>query len=815
MFKTFFTTTFRHLWRYRLFTTLNIVGLAVSICAGWIIFSIVSYEFSYEKHIPDKEKIYRVISGFNWDGKDSYNGGVSAPLYQSVRSEVTGVDDVVPVFRQWMNAVLINQPGKKPQTIDEPENICAVDASYFKLIPYKWLAGSESDALSTPQSVVLTESRAQKYFPGKKPDEILHKSVTYYSFKDTVQRTIAGVVAELQQPTEFDGQEFLPLKNETYSLNSWTNTNGSDKLYLKIKEGVAPAIVLKQIEDIVGQKEKQFKQEYSPDYKMKRWFELMPLSESHFVGYINEGYAKASKPVMYGLMGIAMLLLVLACINYVNMSVAAIPKRAKEIGVRKTLGSSRTRLLKQFLGETFLTTLVACVLALSFSKIGFDLAKPIIPEGVNLFENYWSLIGFSVVMIFSITFLGGLYPGWLITRVKAVEIFKGGMLNIGSRKFNLQKGLIVFQFVIALVFITSALIVGKQLQYSLKSDLGFNKDAVVLVTIPWKYRIDPQYESKQIPLLNELKKIPGISGISLGDPPMTDGYSSSQYSYKEEGKEPVSFQVYKKNADTGYLRLYDIPLIAGRNLMPSDTAREFLINETAMRDFGFKSPQDALGKVIGQEKERFPIVGVFKDFHAQDFYTKINPMAIMSDLSSVNGFNIKLNHHQSSEWPSIIKKIEKKWSEFYPPETFSYKFYDETIAKIYEKEQNLALLINIATIIAILISCLGLFGLVSLSAYQRTKEIGIRKVLGASVGGILQMFSKEYILLILGAMVIATPIAWWAMNHWLQNFVYRISLSWWLFAIAGAIAIVLAVMTICFQAVKAAIANPVDSLRTE
>jgi putative ABC transport system permease protein len=266
--------------------------------------------------------------------------------------------------------------------------------------------------------------------------------------------------------------------------------------------------------------------------------------------------------------------------------------------------------------------------------------------------------------------------------------------------------------------------------------------------------------------------------------------------------------------DTAYLNLYGMKLIAGRNLRVSDTANEFVINETAVHAFGFASAQDAIGKLIGQPHQTFPIVGVVKDFHQQDFYNTIDPLSFESDKESLTTLNVKLGN-DASQWQQVLKRIEKKWYEFYPPETFSYKFYDEVIAQMYEREQHLARLIDISTVISIFISCLGLFGLAVLTAFQRTKEIGIRKMLGASVTGIVQLLSKQYVMLIAVAMLIATPISWWAMNKWLQDFAYRVQIQWWIFLLAGLVAIIIALITVSFQAIKAAVAKPVESLRTE
>ena len=815
MIKKYFTASLKHLWRHRLFTALNIFGLAVSISACWIIYRIVNYEFSYEKTVPDKENIYRVVTGFVFDEQEQYNGGVSKPLYLGIRQQIAGLNFVVPVYGNWLKSVEVNNPSGKPIIVDEQTDVVATDSTYFTMLPYHWLAGNKSTALLAPESVVLTESRARQYFPNKKPADILNQTITYYSYNDTTIRTVTGIVADFKTPTEFTAQEFCSLPTKAYDLNAWTNTNGTDRLYVQLKKGISPDKVVKQIDALSFGKRKEFEQKSANNFQYKEWYELLPLRESHFSTYINEyNVRKASKPVLFGLAGIALFLLVLACINYINMSVAGIPQRAKEIGVRKTLGSSKTQLIGHFLSETLITTFLAGLFSYFLSELGFWLLKDIIPPGVTPLTNIYQLIIFIIVLSIIVTILAGLYPAWLITKVKAINIFKNISFKQKSKRFSLQKALIVFQFVIALVFITSALIVGKQLHYALTTNMGFNKNAVVLVDIPWKYVNDKNYENRQFALFTEMKKIPGVQNISLGSEPMTNGYSSSMYEYDQDNKEPVKRQVFKKWVDTAYLNLYGFHLLAGRNLHASDTTNEYVINETAVHAFGFTSPQDAIGKFIGQQNEKFPIVGVVKDFHLQDFYKPIDPMAFQSDKENLITFNIKLSNN-SAQWQQTLKAVEKKWYQFYPPESFSYKFYDEVIAQMYEQEQHLATLIELSTVISIFISCLGLFGLAVLTAFQRTKEIGIRKVLGASVAGIVQLLSKEYVYLVIIAIAVATPIAWWAMNKWLQNFAYRIQIEWWMFLLAGIIAIALALITVSFQAIKAALANPVKSLRTE
>lgn len=820
-----FKTALRHLWRHRLFTALNIFGLAVSISACWIIYRIISYEFSYDRSLPDKENTYKVVTAFNSaEQQNSRSGGVAAPLYEGIRAEIPGVARAVPVFKKGVNSIEIKNPGKI-FTREDPDNIIATDVSYFDMLPYRWIAGSKAGALSGPDDVVLTQSRAQEYFPDQTPQEILDKTIVYYEWADTVTRKVSGIVADYVTPSQFTYKEFVSLPRSDFQPAAWTNTNSSDQLFIQIGRAARTSAVLRQINTLHARKWREVEAgmgkataKWVKDMKLSKSYELLPVQDVHFATDVEEyGITRTSKPVLYGLGGIAFFLLLLACINYINMSAAQIPHRGKEIGVRKTLGSSRRQLVGQFLFETFATTFLACLLSLLLSKAGFRILEDVIPEGVTLYGSVIEMLLFMPVLVLVITFAAGLYPGWLITRLKAINVFKNFSAAQTSRqKFSLQKALIVFQFVIALVFITSSIIVGSQLRYTLNADMGFNKDAVVLLSLPWKYKNDPKYKDKQFTLLGRLQNEPGIEKIALGTTPLSSVYSSSPFVYKADGKEPVQIQMYKKSADTSYLGLYQVELLAGRNLRASDTTSEYLINESAAKAFGFATPQDAIGKIIGQlGYSKVPVAGVVTDFNTQDFYTLMKPLAISNRRDDLLTFNIKLSSRNPSQWQHTLKEIENQWYNFYPAESFHYSFYDETLEQMYTQERQIGKLIDLSSIITIFISCLGLFGLAALTVFQRTKEVGIRKVLGASVPSIITMFSKEYIALILMAMLIATPVAWWAMSKWLQDFAYRIDIEWWMFAMAGLTAVVIALLTVSFQAIKAATTNPTQSLRTE
>ncbi len=804
-------TVLRQLWRQRLFTLLNVLGLAISISACWVIYRIVTYEFSYDSQLPERARTYRLVTGFIFDQKESYNGGVSAPLYHGIREQVTGVQRVVPVFGQWVNSVEV--PGQA--AMDGPSGVVATDSTYFAMVPYKWLAGNAATALSAPENLVLTESRARSYFGGLAPEAVIGK-VLMYNGKE--RKTVSGVVKDLDYPTEFTAKEFFALQDKEYALSDWTNTNGSDKVYLQLAAQVDTARVLTQITSISGQKWEQNAKETNMPVMVKHWFKLLPMAESHFSTYVGEYQVrKASKPVMHGLIALGALLIVLACINYINLSTAQIPQRSKGIGVRKILGSNRSYLIGSILTETFVIVLLAVGLSFPLTRLAYTFLGDIIPEGMHQYSSGWGILYFLAVLLLGVTLLSGGYPAWLVSKVKPIGIIQGqGALNSGgNNRFALRKVLIVFQFVIAQVFIVGAFIMGAQLNYTLKKDMGFDKEAVVLLNIPWELQRKEAYKNKQFTLAEELKKESGISMISVGREPMTSNINSGMFEYQgENGQEPVKRQVHRKWVDTAYIHLYNMKLIAGRNLRVSDTTSEYVINEAAVKAFGFSSPQEALGKIIGQRTSKYPIVGVVKDFHMENFHTTIDPAALMVDKSNMGTVNIKLNGTDPAKWQQTLKTVEQKWNALYPAGTFGYKFYDQALEAMYKQERNQAKLVNLATIIAIVISCLGLFGLAVMIAFQRTREIGIRKVLGATVAGIVQMLMSDFIRLIIIALLIASPIAWWGMERWLQDFAYRIRIEWWMFALSGLVAVMIAMLTVSFQAIKAALVNPVKSLRT-
>ncbi|MVZ66676.1 FtsX-like permease family protein [Sphingobacterium sp. DK4209] len=815
-----FKNSLRHLKRNKLFTFLNILGLTIGISSCWVIYRYVSFELSYEQGLPNKDNVYRVLSNFKRDGQDEIFGGLSRPIYFYMKNEMDGLENVVPSFRMFVSKIDIPAIPGQDLKQEEPEftetAVISTAPSYFDLIPHTWLAGDKSTALNAPYQLVLTEKRAKHYFPKLDYLEMIGKTIVY---NDSIKKVVSGIVANLTYPSEFNGQEFVLLEETAADkrLANWTNSNGNDKVYFVAKDPSSATKALNKIQAVVKSKWEDFKAETNPTYEYNRSIVTMPIKESHFATSMNErGAEKTSLNVIYGLIGVGIFLLLLACINYINLTTAQLPQRHKEIGIRKTLGGSRKSLILQMMLETTLIVGIATILSTFVVQFAFALLGDLITENIKAYANPLLFATFLSVVLGITILLAGFYPSWMISKVNAVDIFRNkGSVAVGQNRLNLRKTLIVFQFIIAQIFIVGALIVGQQLKFVVEKDMGFYKDAVVLINLPYKLFRNPNY-SKKTTLANEIRKIPGVEAVTMGTAPLSLDYSSMAMDYMPKGKlEPIVPNIFLKIIDDEYLDFYDLKLIAGSPLLASDTTNGFLINETAARTYGFKSAQDAIGEIIGQKGYAHPIVGVIKDFHAKDFYSNIQPMALLHDTERLDEYAIRLDPANKKEWPQVMERLKSTWSKFFPVETLQYSFYDESILAMYKKEQNLYKLTNISTGIAIIISCLGLFGLATITAFQRSKEIGIRKVLGASITGIVSMLSRDFVKMVLLAILIASPIIWWACNKWLEDFAYRIDISWKPFILGGSLAILAALLTVSYQAIKAAKTNPVDSLRDE
>lgn len=805
-------TTVRHLWRNRLFTALNVLGLAIGISACWIIYRMVDYEYSFDQKLPDANRIYQLVSkSKSKNGEDGF-AGVEKPVINVLLNDVSGAELVVPMFYKYYNSVSVPENGKqKPTVFDRSTEQVTTLPSYFDLIDYRWLAGNKRTALNAPNSVVLTEKKAQEYFPGLTSDQMIGKTLIY---DDTLHKQVSGVVAALDYPNSFNrnNTEFMRISEADLNEGSWGGMSSNDLVFVKVQSNTDPTDITDQVNVVC----RKFNAEQFAQYNFERWYELLPLPEKHFATNFGVQTRTANKNVLHGLIAVGTFLLILACINYINLSTALLPQRAREIGIRKTLGSTAASLTRRFMGETFAVTLLALGLSFFLTLLASRFFSAFLPEGMFEYANYRGMLVFALALITAISLLSGLYPAFLLTKVSTVNVLKGQTeKTVGQGRMWIRKGLIVFQFLVAQIFIISAVIMGQQLHYTLNKDLGFNKEAIVTVDVPYKIYNRPENKNKEFVLANELKRMPAFAGVALGDRPLDDRMMSNVHSYFRDTVE-IQKALHMKMADTAYLSVYGLKLLAGRNLRPSDTINELIINEKALEVYGFSSPSEAIGEVLvtPYNGQSYPIVGVVGDFHQMGLRTEIQPTAIASAKDRLHTFNIKLPKNPAA-WQGAIQVAEGEWKKVYPGVPFEYRFYDKFIEEYYESDRNTQKLIRAATGITIFISCLGLFGLATLTAFQRTKEIGIRKVLGATVSGIVRLISKDFVKLVLIAVLLASPIAWWLMNKWLEDFAYRIEIQWWMFASAGAIAVIIALITVSWQAIRAAVANPVDSLRDE
>lgn len=810
MIRNYFTVALRTLLRNKFHSTINITGLAIGISACLIIYLIVSFELSFNKGISDNDRIYRIHSKFTGTFS-GLNRGAPTAIAPYIRNNFSGVEQVALFF--CFGSKVEIPTATESKKLEKQEAIAIVDSDYFKVFnSYHWIMGSP-DVLIKSHQTVLTESQAKKYFGELELTNIVGKEVIY---RDSLVTHVAGIVNDLPFNTDLAFTDFISAPTaeaswlkKNYNLEDWTSTNSSTQVFVKAAPGASHQTLLDQLPQLT----KIYDEKSSWD--ATNTFNVQPLSDLHFnseTGIFDFSRSATHLPTMITLIFVAILLLVIAAINFINLETAQAIRRAKEVGVRKVLGSSQARLIIQFLSEGLLLTLIAIVIALPLTEVGLNSFKEFVPEGVTL--NLKDVLPFLLLAVVFIGLLASAYPAFVLSSFRPSLVLKNqtSISNPQSRSAFLRKMLIVFQFSFAQVLIIGTLVVGWQIRYLLNKDLGFKKDAVIYFDTPWW-----EDASKAQVFANEIASISEISELALSiDPPSSNGWSSQSVKL-DNGKEEISVNAFRKFGDSNYLDFYGIDLIAGRNLEPSDTVKEYLINETLMKAFGFTRPEEALDKLIKQGDQKFPIVGVVKDFHTKSLHDAIDPVMMANETKNFTCFNIRLNATQQTgdQLKVGLDKIETAWKKVYPDVPFEHHFLDETIKNFYQTEQRTAKLANTAMGLAIFISCLGLFGLASFTATQRTKEIGIRKVLGASVQQIVMLLSRDFILLVILAFIISLPIAWFAAYEWLSGFSYRTTLNAWMFVVTALTAILVAFITVSFQTVRAANANPVESLRNE
>jgi putative ABC transport system permease protein len=817
MFRNYFKTAWRNFFRKKAFSAINVMGLSIGISAALVIFLIVYYEFSFDKFEKDADRIYRVVLDAKFSGNEGHSAAVPAPLGSAIQNEVTGVEQTVPVFQFQGDAsakvTIVKEGSGQPVVFKKQDNIVFTNVQYFSLLPYKWIKGSPNASLKNPFNVVLTESRAHQYFPALSLNDIVGKTITY---NDDISVTVSGIVGDLHEQTSFHAVEFISLPTiaqthlrDQFMMNVWNDWMAYSQLYIKLKKKISPAHIERQLKSLLN----KYNKDANKDAANTMSFRLQPLSDLHFNSlYPGIGQRIAHKPTLYGLLAIAAFILLLGCINFINLTTANATQRAKEIGIRKTMGSSKRQLVFQFLGETFLLTFVAACISVFAAPLLLKLFSDFIPSGLSSDFLYQPVIfAFLFLLAVLVSFISGLYPAMILSGYKPVIVLKGQAFANSSetRHAWVRKTLIVSQFVIAQFFIIATLMVARQINFSLSTDLGYETQGIITFSTP---RDTTTIHTRE--LLNEINAIPEVEIAARGFfSPGDIGAAFTSVSYAPEPE--IKPQVQIRWGDPEYINVYRIKLLAGRNVAPGDTMKEFLINNVYAKLLGFQKPQDAVGKLLSFNGKTMPVVGVMQDFHDQSMHASITPIVFAGNSGGTFHIRFKKNNEREATWKNAIAKIQKAYKRVYPEADFEYKFFDKTVEDFYIKEQQTSSLLKWATGLTIFISCLGLLGLVIFTINTRSKEIAIRKVLGASVTNLIAILSTDFMRLVFIAFVIAVPLAWWAVYKWLQDFAFKTEMSWWVFAVSGFSLLFLALLTLSIRTIKTATSNPVKSLRTE
>lgn len=788
MIKNYLKSAWRNIINNKTFSLINILGLALGLSCSIIIVLWLNSEREMDKFHQNGKRLYRVMENQFYDGNISTFPSTPGILAENIVKDVPEIEMASQFL--WEEQPLFTVGDKF-----DKEKGRYVQKDFLKMFSYKLIKGSAASALDRPDGIVINQELADKYFKGQDP---IGKMIRIDNKADVM---VTGVLDEIPESSsvKFD---FLMSFDVWQKNNSWAKEwgNNGPRCYVMLSPNANVDQVNKKIKGYIKGKEKNsnvelFLQNYGESYLYSQWDN----------GKQAGGRIKNVK--IFSL--VAIVILLIACINFMNLATAKSLKRAREIGVRKVVGAGKKQLIGQFIGESIVVAFLAMLLSL--------LIVFLLLPGFNALTEKKLSIDFTdpafVLMLLGLTFFTGLvsgsYPALFMSSLKPISVLKG-MLKFKPGATYFRKGLVVFQFVLSIVLILGMIIVYRQINYIHNKNLGFAKEDILYM--PLEGHLEKSFPTFK----NELLKQPGIKSVTSAQSSPLEVGSSTQ-GVRWPGKDTTKLTLFSINPITyDYIKTMGIELVAGRDVSQefgTDTAN-YLVNEAAARKMGYKDP---VGKELTAWGDKGTIVGVMKDFHHNSLHVPIEPLILrMFRMSGENPFwgNV-IVRTEKGKTKEAIASMEKTFKQFNPGFPFKYYFTDDEIAKNYKSEFTVSKLSRYFAFLAIFISCLGLFGLVTFTAEQRTKEIGIRKVLGASVTGIISMLSKDFLKLVLIASVIAFPLAWWAMHSWLADFAYRIDIGWWVFIIAGLSAVLIALLTISFQAIKAAIANPVKSLRTE
>lgn len=793
-----FKIGWRNLRRHKTYAAINIIGLSLGIACAILIFTLIEFHLSFDTFHHDKKDIYRVVTEFH-DEKIDYSAAVPQPVGRAFRNDYAFAEKTARVVSY--HDVLISLPGEKEvKKFREEDQVAFAEPSFFEIFDFPLAEGNPHTALSNPNSAILTRSIAKKYF-GDQP--AIGQRIR---LQNKIDFTVTGVLKDIPVNTDRKQGIYLSYADlRTYSSwlasdSSWGGIYSGSMCFVRLR----PSVTAEQVNRALFP---GFSKKYYQGRDAKIWrFRLQPLSDIHFNSDF-DGYA--DKKYLWALAFIGLFLIITACVNFVNLATAQALQRSKEVGIRKVLGGLRSQLFWQFMAETTLITTFALLLAYGIAWLALPALNQLLNTrmALHLFSD-WKLPVFLLLLSVLVIFLSGSYPALVLARFQPALALKNKLSQAHVGGFSLRRILVVTQFAICQALIIGTIVIASQMYYSKSIDLGFNKEAIVTLPIPIHDK------TKMNTLRDQLASVAGVEKITLcHQPPASNSNDNTGVRY-DTRTEDEHWGINMKNADDQYLSTFDLKLVAGRNFYPADTTREFVVNETFVKKLNLPSPQDVIGKrlSINGGSITAPIVGVVKDFHNYSLHNEIPAICIMPDYDRYQSCSMKINLANTR---SALASFEKIWNSLYPDYLYSYYFLDDRLAEFYEMDKIMLTLVEVFAGIAIFIGCLGLYGLVSFMAVRKTKEIGVRKVLGAGLQHILWLFGKEFSRLILIAFFIAAPLAWYAMHQYLQDFKYRIPIGAGIFAMAILFTFLIAALTVGYRSLRSALANPVKSLRAE
>ena len=799
MLKNYLITTLRKLNRQKNYTAINVLGLALGITCCLFIFLIIQYELRFDRFHQKYDRIYRVVTDEKINDVVNFTMGTPAPMAQALRQDFPNLEKVAAIFGMYSGLFAITLEANTANRFQENNRVAFVEPEFFEIFDFPWIAG-DPQTLAEPNGVALTEATAKKFFGAADP---LGRTIR---LDNQIDLKVIGIVKNLPIHTDFPFTAFISWKTVPHAgmpIDAWGNLSSNVNTYVLFAPNDSPAALQQKLSD--------FKNKYHPDAQdaNKRVHKLQPLSEVHNDGrYGNYGQRATSKTTLWGLGLIGIFLLITACINFINMATAQAINRAREVGVRKVLGAFRSQLVTQFLGETFIITLLGAAFAVMLAELLLPNLNDMLRLQISFHPfSELSVFLFLLSLVAAVSLLAGLYPAFVLSQFMPALALKSKVRASAAGGLSLRRGLVVFQFVISQLLIIGTIIVTRQMDYFRNKEMGFDQNAIIVTPLP------SNEAAKLQTLRHQLLQNSPIKNVTFGYASAASGNIwDTNLRHTLRGQEE-RFAADLKFADTEYVPTYNLKLIAGRNYVESDTMTELVVNETFARKLGF-APQDLIGKgfKMGRRPYYLPVVGVVQDFHTRPLQQEIRPCLLAARRTAYQEASIKIETQNIKE---TLAQIEKAWSTAFPEFVYSYEFLDQRIADFYQQERMTSQLFRAFSAIAIFIGCIGLFGLMSFMAAQRTKEIGVRKVLGATVPDILTLFSKEFAALIAIAFIVAAPIAYVTMNDWLTNFAYRINIGFGVFLLTIVITLLIAAITVGYRATKAALANPVEALRYE